>query len=504
MALVSARTPGGRRGSDQPPASDVAAFWDSQAAGYDHAYDAPGRAGRALRSRREAVLRLLGDGPGDVLDAGMGPGRLLLTLSERGWEVSGVDASEQMVALARRRVPGARERLMCASVERLPFPHSSFDAVVATGLLEYAGYAPRAISELARVLRPGGLAVLSVPNPWTVSLLWRRGLLYPVSRAVKRIAPFGRLAPLRRPRPPGRRQFEKTLATAGLATESLRPVRPAKQLVYGARKGSTRPGGRGAEIGANAGRPEFPPDYHHRIHEVEENHGWHRGMREISSALIEDQLRRGGRLLDVGCGTGGFLRWALERGAFEQAAGVDISAEAIELAKTRVPEAKLRVAPIWDLPFETASVDLIVLNDVLQHVPDTEVAKSLGEVRRLLRDDGELLVRTNGARRARSEGDWRVYDRATLRSSLGGAGFHCQRLTYANLAGSLLATARGSAPRSPSRDRHGIPSLGSQRANALIYGALHAEAGYLRRFPFGLPYGHTLFAIATPAELGAP
>jgi len=141
---------------------------------------------------------------------------------------------------------------------------------------------------------------------------------------------------------------------------------------------------------------------------------------------------------------------------------------------------------------------------VLQHVPDMEVERSLREIRRLLRDNGALLLRTNGARHARSEGDWRVYDRATLRSALRQAGFRCERLTYANMAGSLWAAARGGSPHAPSRDRHGIPSLPPAPANVVMYGLLRAEAGYLLRSPFGLAYGHTLFALATPASTRPP
>ena len=47
-------------------------------------------------------------------------------------------------------------------------------------------------------------------------------------------------------------------------------------------------------------------------------------------------------MLDAGCGTGGFLRWLLDRGSFAAAAGVDIGSAAIELARRRVPEADCR------------------------------------------------------------------------------------------------------------------------------------------------------------------
>jgi ubiquinone/menaquinone biosynthesis C-methylase UbiE len=478
----------------EAPTDDVAEFWNTTAADYDRAYEAPGRAGRALRSRQEAVLRLLDAGSGEVLDAGMGPGRLLSVLSRRGWRVSGIDTSEQMVAMAARRLPDASHRLGCASVEHLPFPDRSFDAVVATGVLEYVGYSDEAISELTRVLRPGGLAILSVPDPGLVTRFWRGGFIYPLARAVKRIVPLGRPSPPRRLPPPPRERFEMKLSVAGLTPIPPSPLRSVDQLVYAARK-DVAP--QSAQVNGDAAQGlAFPMNYYRRIYEVEEQHWWHRGMRAITEALLGDRLGRVGDLLDVGCGTGGFLRWALERHSFGRLAGADISAEAIELARERAPDAELRVAPIWDQPFETASFDLIVLNDVLQHVPERDVDRGLREMRRLLRSEGELLIRTNAALQAREGREWRVYDRPTLRSSLERSGFRCRRLTYANLAGSLWAVVRGAAPRAATRERHGIPSPPSAPANALMYAALRAEAAYLRHLPFALPYGHTLFALA--------
>ena len=82
-------------------------LFDAEAARYDAAYDASGAPGRALRDRLATVLELAGDGPGDVLDAGMGPGRLLAALERRSWRVSGVDVSAEMLALARARLPEA-------------------------------------------------------------------------------------------------------------------------------------------------------------------------------------------------------------------------------------------------------------------------------------------------------------------------------------------------------------------------------------------------------------
>jgi SAM-dependent methyltransferase len=257
---------------------------------------------------------------------------------------------------------------------------------------------------------------------------------------------------------------------------------------------------------AAGGRPDgLPPDYYRRMHEVEERHWWHRGMRAITRALLADVLEgKTAALLDAGCGTGGFLRWAADLGPFSRLAGTDVSAEAIELARDRVPEADLHVAPLREIPFETSTFDLVVVNDVIQHVNEAELDESLSEMRRILRPAGTLLVRTNGERQARREhAEWRIYDRASLAALLEGAGFRLERLTYGNMIMSLVAAARGRSPRPPTEKRHGIPPPAPTLPNAIAYGLLLVEARYLRHASRSLPFGHTLLALASP-DSGEP
>ncbi len=177
-----------------------------------------------------------------------------------------------------------------------------------------------------------------------------------------------------------------------------------------------------------------PADYYARLRAVEERHWWHTGMLEITGSLLRDRLAHGHlSLLDAGCGTGGFLAWASRTGAFDRLCGVDLSPEAVELARAAVPGAELHVAPVDAIPFGDASFDLVALNDVLQHVDERAVAASLGELRRVLKEGGALVVRTNGGRRARREReDWRLYDERLLREQLEVAGFRVERLTHAN------------------------------------------------------------------------
>jgi SAM-dependent methyltransferase len=102
-------------------------------------------------SARRIVLRLLGDGPGRLLDAGCGGGAHARAFAERGWEVTGVDVSPAQLELARERGIVAVE----ADAAALPFEDASFDGAVSmfthTDVEDFAAV----VSELGRVLRPG-------------------------------------------------------------------------------------------------------------------------------------------------------------------------------------------------------------------------------------------------------------------------------------------------------------------------------------------------------------
>jgi ubiquinone/menaquinone biosynthesis C-methylase UbiE len=202
----------------------VEEFFDTTAERYDRRYDDPGAGGRLLRHRLEVAVELLGEPRGTVLDVGMGTGRLCAELDRRGWQVSGVDLSPAMVAAARRRLPEIADRLVEGPIEQLPFPASAFDAVAATGVLEYATKdLDGAVAELVRVLAPHGVAVMSFPRQQSPALLWRSRVLYPSVRLVKRVVPFGRPAPLDLP-PRSEQEFFTSVARAGLAVEETRRI----------------------------------------------------------------------------------------------------------------------------------------------------------------------------------------------------------------------------------------------------------------------------------------
>ena len=99
-----------------------------------------------------------------VLDAGCGTGYGLEMLLAYGPEsVKGVDLSEEAVADAGRRL-GDQAELVRADVRDLPLEDGSFDVVVCFEVIEHVERQRDALDELKRVLRPGGVLLISSPN----------------------------------------------------------------------------------------------------------------------------------------------------------------------------------------------------------------------------------------------------------------------------------------------------------------------------------------------------
>lgn len=133
-----------------------------------HAEDGPYNA----HYDRPAVLAALGDVKGlRLLDAGCGPGLYADLLLAAGAELTGFDASQVMVDLARQRVAG-RARIDRAGLDQtLPYPDAAFDVVVCALAIHYVRDRRAAFLELYRVLQPGGALVVSTQHPTTD---WRR------------------------------------------------------------------------------------------------------------------------------------------------------------------------------------------------------------------------------------------------------------------------------------------------------------------------------------------
>ena len=93
--------------------------------------------------------------PAHVLDVATGTGLVAAELLRRGFQVTALDQSPEMLAVASRRFDG-RVQLVEGSAESLPFPDRTFDHLTFTYLLRYVDDPGATLAELARVVRPGG------------------------------------------------------------------------------------------------------------------------------------------------------------------------------------------------------------------------------------------------------------------------------------------------------------------------------------------------------------
>jgi demethylmenaquinone methyltransferase / 2-methoxy-6-polyprenyl-1,4-benzoquinol methylase len=113
--------------------------------------------GQDPRGRRFLVSRL--PRGGHVLDVATGTGLVAAELRRRGFEVTGVDLSPEMLAVAHRRF-GGQVRLINASAEALPLASEAFDHLTVTHVLRYVADPGATLAELVRVVRPGGVVAL--------------------------------------------------------------------------------------------------------------------------------------------------------------------------------------------------------------------------------------------------------------------------------------------------------------------------------------------------------
>src|SRR5690242_14263619 len=120
---------------------------------------------RILASFLDEICSRVTDRRPRILDVGCGTGANLLMLSKYG-DAEGVDVSEDALAFCRER---GLENVKLGAAEKLPYGDGTFDLVTALDVVEHLDDDLGGLSEMRRVLRPGGRVLLFVP---TFMFLW--------------------------------------------------------------------------------------------------------------------------------------------------------------------------------------------------------------------------------------------------------------------------------------------------------------------------------------------
>lgn len=165
------------------------------------------------RLERALIIELAGTVAGlRVLDVGCGDGDLALELCERGAQVTGVDASPEMIDAARLRAKNQKAAIAfeVAAAEHLPFASEQFDIVIAVTILCFVQNAAPVFREMARVLRPGGRLVMGELGRWSS---WA---------AARRVRAWCGSALWRRARFRSQRELKSLAEQAGLIVQTVR------------------------------------------------------------------------------------------------------------------------------------------------------------------------------------------------------------------------------------------------------------------------------------------
>ncbi|MDQ6915756.1 MAG: class I SAM-dependent methyltransferase, partial [Actinomycetota bacterium] len=226
----------------------------------------------------------------------------------------------------------------------------------------------------------------------------------------------------------------------------------------------------------------------------DERHWWYRGRRRVINAQLERlDLRRGGSVLDAGCGSGRTMddlaRWG-------SVAGFDLNELGVEHARARGHE-DVRLARVEEIPWPDDSFDLITCLDVLEHTPDD--VGSLRELLRVARPGATLLATVPAYKLLWSAHDvanhhYRRYRRGQLVEAGRTAGWEPVTATYFNSILLAPAAAVRLVARRPGRRARSQIELTPRALDRVLELPMRAEAAAIRR-GVRLPAGLSLMAV---------
>ncbi len=227
----------------------------------------------------------------------------------------------------------------------------------------------------------------------------------------------------------------------------------------------------------------------HLLDRIEDSHWWFVGKRLLLHA-IADRFTGGGRLLDLGCGTGGILNdWARENRCY----GVDRSRLAVEICRKRGLDG-IAQGDLTAPPLAPGQFDLVFALDVIEHLDDD--VGFLRGARELCTPSGRVIVSVPAFQALWSRHDEtfqhrRRYSARQLESALRTAGLEAERTTFTHVIvfpgaalWRLLSWRTPLRRFAPKTDFWSVPRW----LNALLVALYRLEARMLSRWdaPFGL------------------
>ncbi|MDD3717961.1 MAG: class I SAM-dependent methyltransferase [Actinomycetota bacterium] len=237
------------------------------------------------------------------------------------------------------------------------------------------------------------------------------------------------------------------------------------------------------------------------LYAVEDRHWWYLGHRRLYASLLDRYCApaASGRVLDAGCGTGGFTQWLRDGYHPHRLVGMDISEEALARCGERGLEELLR-SSVDHIPLPDASFDLVLSLNVLYHREVADDLEALGEMHRVLVPGGFLLVNLPALSFLRgghdeAVGGVRRYRASGLREMLSHADFEVVKMTYFVFTlVPLIAAHRIRSRRDAGVDVASDLRLPPAAINRALASLLSIEAGFAMRC--GLPLGSSLTALA--------
>ncbi|MFD2264894.1 class I SAM-dependent methyltransferase [Lacibacterium aquatile] len=224
----------------------------------------------------------------------------------------------------------------------------------------------------------------------------------------------------------------------------------------------------------------------------EDEFWWFQALRDNQQAFLPDGPLK---LLDAGCGTGGWLKRLADTRPDISCVGLEYDPGAAVIARQK-SGAEIYCGSVNGMPFAPASFDIVTSSDVLCHVA-VEEGTALDEFARVLKPGGALLMNLPAYQWMLSAHDHRVhnarrYYEGGVRKLLAAHGFRVQRASYWNSAlFPLMAAKRLLSPKDAGSDVARLPPL----VEASFRAATRAETAILKT-GCGLPFGGSLMVLA--------